>query len=98
MTQIMNENYEEFVVPTKFYCTFMEGVGRKKALELGHMDIDDKKIVLKKVKSPSDIIWLNRGLSKGKKRCHFWTSAVIVVMSIFVLQRNQSADLYHLPR
>ena len=86
MTQIINEKYEEFVMPTKFYCTFMEGVGQKKALELGHLQCDDKEIVLKKAKSPSDIIWLNRGLSKGKKRCRFWTSAFIVVMSILLLQ------------
>ena len=85
MTQIMNENYEEFVRPTKFYCTFMEGVGQKKALELGHIQFDDKEIVLKKAKSPSDIIWLNRGISKGKQRCRFWTSAVILVISIIVL-------------
>ena len=86
MTQIINEKYEEFVMPTKFYCTFMEGVGQKKALELGHLQCDDKEIVLKKAKSPSDIIWLNRGLSKRKQRCRFWTSALIVVMSIFFLQ------------
>jgi len=87
MTQIINEKYEEFVMPTKFYCTFMEGVGQKKALELGHLQCNDKEIVLKKAKSPSDIIWLNRGLSKGKQRCRFWSSALIVVMSIFFLQQ-----------
>ena len=27
MTLVKNKTYDEFVVPTKFYCTFMEGVG-----------------------------------------------------------------------
>ena len=86
MTQILNEKYEELVVPTKFYCTFLEGAGQKKALELGHLQCDDKEIILKKAKSPSDIIWLNRGLSKGKQRFRFCISALIVFMSIYVLQ------------
>ena len=47
MTKIMHENYDELVVPTKFYCTFMEGVGQKKALELGPLLCDDKEIFLK---------------------------------------------------
>ena len=47
MTLVKNKTYDEFVVPTKFYCTFMEGVGQKKALELGQIVCHGNEIVLK---------------------------------------------------
>lgn len=65
MTILKNEKFEDFIVPNTFYCTFMEGNGRHRALELGSIQIDEHVIELQPAKGPSDTLWLNRGVSRN---------------------------------
>ena len=64
LTEIKNEKFDELIVPNTFYCTFMEGAGHQAALTLKQINCEGEEVILKQAKNPSDIIWLNRGVSR----------------------------------
>ena len=64
LTIVKNSKYDELIVPNTYYCTFMHGAGQQKALKLKHIDCDGHKVEIKQAKNPSDLLWLNRGISR----------------------------------
>lgn len=83
MTDLKNEKYDELVVPIYFYCTFTEDLGIQKALELEQLSFMENrhKIQVSAARSPSDLLMLNRNVSKVRAR----TVAVIISIIIFAL-------------
>ena len=45
----------------------MEGVGQQSALKIKQIDCDGHQIKFRECKSPSDILWLNRGVSRSSQ-------------------------------
>ena len=83
MTKLKNLKYDELVVPIYFYCTFTEDIGIHRALELKHLSFMDSRhhIDVSAARSPSDLLMLNRNVSKLRAR----TIAVIIAIIVFAL-------------
>ena len=83
ITRVKNEKYSQLVVPNTFYCTFMEGKGQAAALQVddGKLDIDGVELEIKEAVNPSDIIWLNRGVSKREWQLRLVIAIIIVLVT-----------------
>ena len=77
MTALKNEKYDELIVPNTYYCTFMEGTGQQAAVRLKKFDCDGHEIIMKEAKNPSDILWLNRGVSRSSQ---VWRGIIVMLV------------------
>lgn len=59
----------------------MEGEGQQAAVEGKFMDFDGIKVPMRAGKNPSDIIWLNRGISRKQQLLR---SAVVIFVIMIV--------------
>lgn len=86
MTRLKNENFDKLVQPIYFYCTFKDQAGCKKALEKGKFKFMNKKhkISLLKARSPSDLLWLNRDVSKRSARIGGIVMAFIIICLVLL--------------
>ena len=84
MTQIKKDKYEELIVPNTFYCTFMHGEGQQRAIECGKIKFASKHTIdFKPSKSPSDILWLNRGIPRlSQMRRGIFVMLIVFITSI----------------
>lgn len=84
MTRIKKDKYDELIVPNTFYCTFMHGEGQQRAIECGKIKLGNKHTInFKPSKSPSDILWLNRGIPRlSQMRRGVLVSLVVFFTSI----------------
>lgn len=85
MTELKQNKFDELVVPIYFYCTFMEGFGQQEVVERGHLSfMDDRyRIDINEARSPSDILWLNRDVSKRTAR--IGGGFMVLVVTLFIL-------------
>ena len=86
MTRLKNEKFAQLVQPIYFYCTFKNQAGCKGAIERGKLKFMDKKhrIALLKARSPSDLLWLNRDVSKRSARIGGIVLAIIIICLVLL--------------
>lgn len=73
------------VVPNTFFCTFMEGVGQQTATEMEFFECDGHKLKFIQAKSPSDTLWLSRGVSKKSQCGRFLFAITIIAFCVFLV-------------
>ena len=104
MTKLKNEKLEQLVVPTSFFCTFMKVCGKNRAIESNlefKLDVhSDKHYTIKacRARSPSDVLWLNQGVSINKKRCRIalisFTALILAWMVGFIFITEIGVQIY----
>ena len=62
----------------------MEGFGQQAALKIKEIDCDGHQIKLRECKSPSDILWLNRGVSRSYQLLG-GLFVILIICSVVVL-------------
>ena len=66
----------------------MEGYGQQAALKIKEIDCDGHQIKFRECKSPSDILWLNRGVSRSSQLLRglivIFIILVVVVLVYFI--------------
>ena len=81
MTALKDDKYEQLVVPNTMYVTFMEGIAQQESIDKGVFVIAGERLKMKNAKSPSDIMWMNRGVSK---RSQIWRGIFVVFFVLTV--------------
>ena len=99
LTQIKNEEFEEMVTPIYFYCTFMEAEGVQEATHRGKLRfMRDYSIDLQSARSPSDLLWYNRDVSRRSARISgIFIAAIVVAMATvcgYLFSYELSMQLY----
>lgn len=81
MTAVKNQKFEQLVQPIYFYCTLKGTAGIERALELGELRFMDgkHKVPILQARTPSDLLWLNRDVSKRSARIGGTVMAVIIL-------------------
>ena len=94
LTALKNKKYEELVTPIYFYCTFMNSEGISEAMEREKLTFLDKySIKLQVARSPSDLLWLNRDVSRRKARIYGYIIALVAICIVLVCGYLFSTEL-----
>lgn len=94
LSELKNKRYEELVTPIYFYCTFMNSEGINEAMDREELTFLDKyNIKLQVARSPSDLLWLNRDVSKRKARIYGYIIALVAILIVLVCGYLFSTEL-----
>ena len=80
-----NERFDKLVMPNTFYCTFMEGVAKQEAIDMKEIRCYGQKVAFKGAQSPSNTLWLNRGISKKSQCGRFILALAIILACVLVV-------------
>lgn len=75
MDEVKTNKFDHIRTPNAFYCTFESS---EASTALRNLDLSwiGHKINLKLPKDPTDILWINRSLSKNKRCCRLAFSVI----------------------
>ena len=88
LTELKNEDLKDpktsqFMRPNTFYITFKYEDTLVKAIQdLKEIELYGEKISLKRAREPTDILWENRHITKGRR---FLNAALVIIVMVAVL-------------